>query len=69
MTTQGKVYNPQLRNWSQFVQEAQAQVPSLMPLAMDIKFPKRITIKSWYSIHPLTEDFLGQVQHTEGLMV
>ena len=43
MTTQGKAYNPQLRNWSQFVQEAQAQVQSPMPLAMDLKFPKRIT--------------------------
>ena len=43
MTAQGKAYNPQLRNWSQFVQENQAQVPSPMPLAMDLKFPKRIT--------------------------
>ena len=68
MTAQGKAYNPQLRNWSQFVQENQAQVPSPMPLAMDLKFPKRIT-KELVLDTSLNGRFLGQVQHTEGLMV
>ena len=58
MTAQGKAYNPQLRNWSQFVQEAQAQVPSPMPLAMDLKFPKSIT-KELVLDTSLNEIFFG----------